>query len=99
MRAAKRWILGISVFCALLPTEVFAAYKCMNPAICRAVCGSETCGKISASNRDMKALDLGASGQLAASSGGASSGTSSKKTYTCSNEAICIAVCGKKTCP
>lgn len=53
MRAAKRWILGISVFCALLPTEVFAAYKCWNPAICKAVCGAEICGKISASNRDM----------------------------------------------
>ncbi|BCG79331.1 hypothetical protein [Mesorhizobium sp. 113-3-3] len=98
MRAAKRWILGISVFCALLPTEVFAAYKCWNPAICKAVCGAEICGKISASNRDMKALD--GSGKLAASGGGSSSsGSSSKKTYTCSNPAICIAVCGKKTCP
>lgn len=97
MRAAKRWILGISVFCALLPTEVFAAYKCWNPAICKAVCGAEICGKISASNRDMKALD--GSGKLASSSGGTSSGTNSKKTYTCSNPAICIAVCGKKTCP
>ncbi|TPM43326.1 hypothetical protein [Mesorhizobium sp. B2-3-2] len=101
MRAAKRLILGITVFCAILPTEVFAAYKCMNPAICRAVCGSETCGKIAARDPDMKALDLskGAAGQIAASSSGSSSGTSSRKTYTCSNPAICIAVCGKKTCP
>ncbi|WP_095200657.1 hypothetical protein [Mesorhizobium carmichaelinearum] len=99
MRAAKRLIFGISVFCALLPTEVFAAYKCWNPAICKAVCGAEICGKISANNRDMKTLDQGGPGQLAASGGGSSSGTSSKKTYTCSNPAICIAVCGKKTCP
>lgn len=101
MRAARSLILGITVFCAILPTEVFAAYKCMNPAICKAVCGSETCGKIAARDPDMKALDLskGASGQIAASSSGSSSGTSSRKTYTCSNPAICIAVCGKKTCP
>jgi len=105
MRAAKRLILGISVFCVLLPTEVFAAYKCMNPAICRAVCGSETCGKIAASNRDMKALESlmpkGPSGKLANSAGKSSTGSSanSEKSYTCMNPAICIAICGKETCP
>jgi hypothetical protein len=101
MRAAKTIFLGISMFCVILPTQVLAEYKCWNPAICKAVCGSEICGKLSANNRDMKALDLSkkrASGQIAASSSGSSSGSNSKKTYTCSNPAICIAVCGKKTC-
>lgn len=77
----------------LVPTQSFAAYTCMNPAICRAVCGAPTCGQFTARDADMRALDAPAA-KLAATPGKPAAG----KTYTCMNPAICRAVCGSSTC-
>lgn len=77
----------------LVPTQSFAAYTCMNPAICRAVCGAPTCGQITARDADIRALDAPAA-KLAATPGQPAAG----KTYTCMNPAICRAVCGSPTC-
>lgn len=86
------------VAAAVLPTQSLAAYTCSNPAICIAVCGSKTCGAIKDDDADMTRLD---SKPMALSSGvtaSSSNNQSRARPYTCWNPAICIAVCGKKTC-
>lgn len=92
---AKAALLGV---CILLPTQSFAAYTCSNPAICIAVCGAKTCGRIASSNVDMKHIDAASSTLSSAAPSASSAGNARAKPYTCSNPAICIAVCGKKTC-
>ena len=95
MRKMHVLTFGVASLCLsiLLPSQSFAAYTCMNPAICRAVCGAPTCGQITARDADMRALDAPAA-KLAASPGKPAAG----KTYTCMNPAICRAVCGSPTC-
>jgi len=91
------------------PAEGFA-YTCFNPAICKAVCGSETCGE--ADRKSYKPVARFSTSDMqrelrAAPRDGAvadvlravmSSGEAATQGYTCFNPAICIAVCGKKTC-
>ncbi len=83
-------ILGLSM---LTPTAGFAAYKCWNPAICKAICGKSVCGNVTAQDADIVRLDV-----KPKAVGGIAANTSQNAGYTCSNPAICIAVCGKKTC-
>lgn len=97
MRPALSKLIGLAFlgFATLTTSQASAAYTCMNPAICRAVCGSETCGKISARDPDMKALQsFKPAGQIAASA----NSPAARKPYTCMNPAICKAVCGSTTC-
>ena len=96
LRSHVKAICGAAALAAavLLSTQSFA-YTCFNPAICKAVCGSTTCGSLKASNADIKRLDTKKAMTL---SSGANKKPSGVKPYTCSNPAICIAVCGKKTC-
>lgn len=90
---AKAAIFAVAM---LLPTQSFA-YTCFNPAICIAVCGAKTCGRIADNDPDMKKIDIKAQ-TLSSGASTASSSQSRAAPYTCFNPAICIAVCGKKTC-
>ena len=96
MRRQALRLLGTTLFCfsILAPLQAMAAYTCSNPAICRAVCGSTTCGKIAARDPDMKALQTFTPGNTLA----ASADAKARKPYTCFNPAICKAVCGSPTC-
>ena len=91
----KAAVLALAV---MLPGQSFAAYTCSNPAICIAVCGAKTCGRIAANDPDMKTIDVAAPKSLSTGSTSKATMGNRAKPYTCSNPAICIAVCGKKTC-
>ena len=95
-RLAKTAVIAIAV---ILPSQSFAAYTCSNPAICIAVCGAKTCGRIAANDPDMSRVDVAAPQKLSTGSTASTNASGDRaKPYTCSNPAICIAVCGKKTC-
>jgi hypothetical protein len=101
--------LTLAAGALLAPSQGFA-YTCFNPAICKAICGAATCREatkssykpvarfsdsdkkreLSAAPRDSAVADV-----LRAVM---SSDGSTTEGYTCWNPAICIAVCGKKTC-
>jgi hypothetical protein len=78
-------------------TTASAAYTCTtNPAICKAICGSTTCGSFSATDRDIQRMERPGRVQNVAAQAPAS--RTSGKGYTCFNPAICKAVCGSTTC-
>ncbi len=101
--------LTLAAGALLAPSQGFA-YTCFNPAICKAICGAETCREATKSsykpvarfsddemNRELSAAPReGAVADVLravmSTEGSAGGG------YTCWNPAICIAVCGKKTC-
>jgi hypothetical protein len=104
--------LGLAALATLLsPTRAMADYTCWNPAICIAVCGSATC-KDSSNTVDVGAFRAVSAEELkrelndaprnsavhdAANAVMRSRGETTRA-YTCWNPAICIAVCGSKTC-
>ena len=93
----------------LAPAPAFA-YTCWNPAICKAVCGAETCNEATKKNykpvarfseSEMQRELRSAPEQSAVADvlrAVMSNKSPTRKGYTCWNPAICIAVCGKKTC-
>lgn len=95
---------------AMLTPSQAVAYTCWNPAICKAVCGAETCAE--ATKRNYKPVARFSDSDLQRELRSApresavadvlravmSTETTSRAGYTCWNPAICIAVCGKKTC-
>jgi len=95
MIAASALLAGICL--ATGSSGASAAYQCtVNPAICKAICGSTVCGSFSAGDRDIKRMERPVRMQTVASSAPASRTTG--KGYTCFNPAICKAVCGSATC-
>ncbi len=109
MRSKTALALTLAAGALFAPSQGFA-YTCFNPAICKAICGSATCREAtkasykpvarfsdSDKNRELSAAprDSAVADVLRAvmSADGSASGG-----YTCWNPAICIAVCGKKTC-
>lgn len=96
MMACSALLAGICLTTA--SSNASAAYTCtVNPAICKAICGSQTCGSFSAGDRDIRRMERPARMQTVSAQSSASSRTSGKG-YTCFNPAICKAVCGSTTC-
>lgn len=126
---SRKLMIALAAAGMLAPSPGFA-YTCWNPAICKAVCGAETCAEATQRNyqavarfserelqRELRSAPRKSAvadvlravmSERSSPGGGDSSAatgqlrmsdqSSARKGYTCWNPAICIAVCGKKTC-